>query len=203
MSVAFGLDKHHGWWNSVSLGDFDGDGRLDIVAGNWGLNSKYEGSYSEKEPLRISYSDFDDNGVLDIVEYHRDKITGELVPERGRSCTMNAMPFIGKQNETFEVFGKRSLDEVYGACLKEGTVLTANVLASMALLNRGDKFEQVILPAEAQFAPVFGVNVADFNGDGNEDIFLAQNFFSSQRETPRSDGGRSALLVGNGKGSFK
>ena len=198
----FGLDQTSGWWNSVTLGDFDGDGRLDIAAGNWGLNSKYEGSYSAKDPLQVSYSDFDKNGVLDIVEFHRDKITGQLVPERGRSCTMNAMPFIGERNNSFDVFGQRSLKEVYGECLNEGTVLSANTLAHAVFLNRGGKFESRRLPAEAQFAPVFGINVADFDGDGHEDLFLAQNFFASQRETPRSDGGRSVLLKGDGKGDF-
>ena len=26
----------------MTVGDFDGDGRMDIVASNWGRNSKYE-----------------------------------------------------------------------------------------------------------------------------------------------------------------
>ena len=115
---------------------------------------------------------------------------------------MNAMPFIGEQNESFELFGSRSLEEVYGDCLKEGTVLEANTLAHTVFLNRVGKFEARALPVEAQFAPVFGINVADFDGDGHEDIFVAQNFFASQRETPRSDGGRGLLMRGNGKGDF-
>ena len=59
------------------------------------------------------------------------------------------------------------------------------------------------MPTEAQFAPVFGVNVADFDGDGNEDVFVAQNFFASQIETPRSDGGRGLLMLGDGQGGLK
>jgi hypothetical protein len=110
------------------------------------------------------------------------------------------MSFIGKRNESFELFGDRSLEEVYGECLKEGTVLVANVLEHTIFLNREGKFEARALPIEAQFAPVFGLNVADFNNDGKEDVFVAQNFFAAQRETPRSDGGRGLLMMGDGRG---
>ena len=70
----------------------------------------------------------------------------------------------------------------------------------MLFLNRGDHFDAVPLPPEAQLAPAFSVNVADFNGDGHEDVFLSQNFFATQPETPRLDAGRGLLLLGDGTG---
>jgi hypothetical protein len=70
----------------------------------------------------------------------------------------------------------------------------------MVFLNRGDHFEAKPLPAEAQFAPAFYAGVADFDGDGFEDVFLSQNFFPTAVGTPRYDAGRSLLLIGDGKG---
>ena len=61
----------------------------------------------------------------------------------------------------------------------------------------------VPLPVEAQWAPAFGVVVADFDGDGNDDVFLAQNYFSAQPETLRNDAGRGLLLLGDGKGGLR
>lgn len=49
---------------------------------------------------------------------------------------------------------------------------------------------------------VFGVVVADLNGDGAEDLFLAQNFFAQRSEEARSDAGRGLLLWGDGHGGF-
>ena len=80
--------------------------------------------------------------------------------------------------------------------------LRANSLASMIFFNRGDHFEAVPLPAEAQFAPVFAVSVGDADGDGNEDVFLSQNFFATQPDMPRLDAGRGLWLRGDGRGTL-
>src|SRR5262249_25443892 len=45
--------------------------------------------------------------------------------------------------------------------------------------------------------------VGDMDGDGNEDIFLSQNFFATQPETPCNDAGRGLWLRGDGQGNFR
>ncbi len=44
MPVNSGIEDHTGWWNSLAAGDFDGDGDIDYVAGNLGLNTNYTAS---------------------------------------------------------------------------------------------------------------------------------------------------------------
>ena len=70
-------------------------------------------------------------------------------------------------------------------------------------LNRGGHFEAHSLPGAAQLAPAFGIVVADFDGDGREDIFLAQNFSPTSLDTPRFDAGAGLLLLGDGHGGFR
>ncbi|HET9426036.1 MAG TPA: VCBS repeat-containing protein, partial [Gemmatimonadaceae bacterium] len=70
-------------------------------------------------------------------------------------------------------------------------------------LNRGTHFEAASLPWEAQMAPAFYAGIADFDGDGSEDMFLAQNFSATEIGAPRFDGGRGVLLRGNGKGGLE
>src|SRR6185503_9213662 len=79
----------------------------------------------------------------------------------------------------------------------------AVTLASMVFLNRGNHFEAVELPWEAQVAPVFSINVADVDGDGHEEVFLAQNFFATRPEVPRLDAGRGLWLRGDGSGKWR
>jgi len=81
--------------------------------------------------------------------------------------------------------------------------LSTRWLETTLFLNRGNHFEARALPIEAQFAPAFGVGVADMDGDGHEDIFLSQNFFGTDLETGRYDAGRGLWLRGDGRGGFK
>ncbi|RMD86462.1 MAG: hypothetical protein D6813_14905 [Calditrichaeota bacterium] len=197
----FGLDQYTGWWNGITTGDFNEDGRLDIVATNWGLNTRYRAS--PEHPVKIYYSDFDNNGTLDILEAYFEPALQDFVPLRGFSALSLAMPFIRFKISSFKKFAESTLDEILGFRLKQADEVQATTLASMIFINRGDSFEAKPLPKEAQISPAFHVSVADFDNDGHEDLFLSQNFFAYQIETSRSDAGRGLWLKGDGRGHFQ
>jgi hypothetical protein len=195
-----GLAHFLGLWNGIATGDFDGDGRMDIVASNWGLNSKYRAS--REHPRRLYYGDINGAGNVDLVESYFDPTLGKEVPERILKSAAAAFPFLQSEFPTYQSYGGASVQEIFGDKLKQCAVVEANTLASMLFLNRGDHFEAVSVPSEAQLSPAFGISVADFDGDGHEDIFLAQNFFATAGDTARNDAGRGLLLRGHGDGKF-
>ena len=197
---ALGLESYAGWWNGVAVGDFDGDGRMDIVASNWGRNTKYQ-SHRE-QPLRIYYGPWRGEGSIDCMEAYFTDSLKKIVPWCSYT-TAKALPWVPERFPTAESFGKAGIEEILGEQMKSTKTLQANWLETTVFLNRGDHFEAKVLPVEAQLAPAFGISVGDFDGDGNEDIFLAQNFFAFDGDTGRCDAGRGLWLAGDGKGDFR
>lgn len=197
-----GLTKYNGWWHGVTTGDLNGDGKLDIIATNWGLNSKYQNKYNEKHPLQLYYDDFDNNGTLDIIETYFDSPTQKIFPVRSRNWILPAMPYLRLRMHDNRKYSYSTVQEIIGPKLKQAGNKKANTLSHMIFFNGGDRFEATELPPEAQYAPAFHAGVADFDGDGYEDIFLSQNFFATPVETARSDAGRGLWLKGNSDGSL-
>ena len=198
VTAEYGLDTYRGWWNGIATGDFNEDGRMDIVVTNWGLNSKYR--CSTENPLRIYYADFDNDGSLDIVEASRDPVLDKVVPERGRSRMSEVMPYIARRVETNAAYAKADIHEIVGDGLDKAEMLFVNTLEHMMFLSSEDGFTAVALPTQAQLSPAFYAGVGDFDADGHEDLFLTQNFFAAQPETPRIDAGRGLWLRGDGTG---
>jgi hypothetical protein len=200
VTTNFGLDRFVGWWNGVTTGDFDGDGKLDIVAANWGRNSAFE-SWSGRE-LRNYFGDLSGNGSTDGVESFWDSSNNREVPWRSLDVLAEAIPALRERFPFAAAYGAAGLDEILGPRKKSLQVLRANWLQSTLFLNRSGSFEVHPLPLQAQYAPAFALCVGDFNGDGHEDLFLSQNFFHYADELSRDDAGAALWLQGDGHGAF-
>ncbi len=190
-----------GWWNGVTTADLDGDGRLDIIAANWGQNSKYQSHRGR--PLRLYFADFNQEGILGLLEAYFDPDMGKYVPERRLDIAAQGMPFLRARFPTHQSFADAGIDEILGDRATQTQFLEANWLESTVFFNRGDHWEARPLPMETQLSPAFAIVAADFDGDGSEDLFLSQNFFAVEPETSRYDAGRGLWLQGDGHGGLR
>lgn len=198
ISGRLGLTNFIGGWNSVTTGDFDNDGRMDIVAGNWGQNT----SYNEVPPenWRFSFAPAENGSSVQLIEAYYNVQLKRIVPRDSLASLSQLFPNLLQRYPTFASFGAASLGEIFGDQLAHFRELRVTTFDSMLFLNRGANFIATPLPFAAQSSPVFGLAVGDVNADGNEDLFLAQNFYGFKQD--RCDAGSGLLLLGNGRGEF-
>lgn len=195
-----GLSSYQGWWSSVATGDFNNNGLIDIVATNFGKNSPYQ--LRSDQPLKMYYNDFNKDGQMEIIEAYYDESMRAYVPIRKLYEYPVFESIISGPINSYEQYAVQSLQELLGTPLSQVPYKKINTLEHMVFLNTGEGFEAHPLPVETQFSAATGVIVADYNNDGNEDLFISQNYFHVPEGIPRQDSGRGMLLKGNGKGHF-
>ncbi|WP_082642909.1 VCBS repeat-containing protein [Maribacter dokdonensis] len=188
-----------GWWFKIKETDINNDGNKDYIVGNVGRNIKF--TASEEKPFKIFATDFDNNGINDVVlskKYHE-----TYVPVRGRECSSQQMPFIKEKFSTYNDFAHATMEDIYGEKLKDAYTSEATDFNSIILVNQGNNtFEKVTLPNESQLFPTLAILLFDLNNDGFEDCVLSGNIYETEVETPRLDAITGLALISNGKDGY-
>ena len=89
----YNLGKSSGFWNTIEIVDINKDGKLDIIAGNSGLNHKWKAN--EEFPVKVYLDDFDENSSLDPIIFYN--FFGDPVPFASRDKLVNSLPYLKKK----------------------------------------------------------------------------------------------------------
>lgn len=189
-----------GLWNKITTADFDHDGNMDLIAGNFGTNSQLKSSANE--PLSLTFKDFDNNGTVDpILTYYNEK---QSYPWASRDEMLGQLPVLRRKFPTYESYSEARLSDLFPAGdLKTAGVLSATELRTVVFRNTGSKFKKQLLPVEAQFSPVYAIETLDYNQDGNTDFILAGNQNAICVRLGVMDASFGQLYEGDGKGNFR
>ncbi|SDE73612.1 Repeat domain-containing protein [Pricia antarctica] len=201
LNVNSGLTDSQGWWNRIAQGDFDNDGDMDYIVGNFGLNSQLKAS--PDEPVQMYYKDFDGNGSLDPIM--TSYIMGESYPVFSKDDLLGQLSGLKRKYVNYSDYADEKITDIFTSEeLSDAKILKAKNFATSYIENLGNnKFKVSPLPAPAQFSPIYGILAQDFNTDGNLDVILAGNFFGTRVKYGRYDANKGLLLLGNGKGNFE
>ncbi len=197
---ALKIKNSNGWWNTLKAADVDNDGDIDFVVGNHGLNTRFKAF--KNYPVTMYVNDFDGNGMVEqiLCAYNTDTI----YPFALRHDLVMSLPNLKKRYLKYKDYQLQTINNIFSKQqLENSVILEAHEMRSGVFINENGQFKFQSLPIEAQFAPIYAIEVSDIDDDGNLDVILGGNFYRVKPEVGRYDGSHGLLLKGDGKGNFR
>lgn len=196
------IENSEGWWNTIQPMDYDGDGDLDYILGNWGENYKLQPS--NERPVNLYVSDFDQNKKIDVfLEWFppADKIA---YPFASKADLTVQVPMLKKGNLSYHDFAELKVSDLLEEnLLNKAIKKRVNIFSSAVLISETDGFELKKLNEHAQFSPIFSILVSDLDKDGIQDYMVGGNFYRLKAEMGRLDGFIGGYFKGKGKGEYE
>lgn len=195
-----GLEQSNGLWNTIEVGDFDKDGDYDIIAGNWGINSKFKASF--EKPIKLYKYDFDANGSIDpIITFFYENIETTIA---SKDEIVKQLPYLNKKFLSYETFANATVEDLLSPeKIKKSSIKYVYQLQTCYFENDGENnFKLKTLPTVTQSSSVHDIQILDFNNDGYEDILLVGNTYEISTQLGRLDANHGILLLNDKQGNF-
>jgi hypothetical protein len=144
------LDNEKGWWQSAVITDVDGDGKADLVAGNWGENNKY--NVNGNQPLYAYNNDVDKDGKNDLILSYFYK--EQYYPFRPKNDLEQELPYLKKEFLSYQKMADKTTAEIFKDRLTDSGRLVANQFKSIFISDVLNAKQITELPYLYQQAPI-------------------------------------------------
>ena len=120
-----------------------------------------------------------------------------------RADLVDQIPSLKKKYLKHENYKEQTVADIFGnELVTKSLCLPVYNTKSVCYLNTSNGFQEIPLPAEAQFSPVYALSIDDYDKDNIPDILLGGNFYWSKPEVGIYDASIGLLLKGHGDGTF-
>jgi hypothetical protein len=168
-----GLGGHTGLWSAISIADMDGDGDLDILAGNAGMNLQLKASASF--PLKVYMADINETGKPEPLVSHY--IGEKEYPIYFRDEFLEQAYRFKSRYPTYREYAKADMDHLFeGMMMQPFASMQVNTMQSGIFINTNGSFRFQPFPEEVQRSRINAIKLVDQDKDGKKDILVAGNF---------------------------
>jgi enediyne biosynthesis protein E4 len=194
------ITRQNGWWSSLLPFDADGDGDMDILATNFGLNTKLKPN--EQQPVKLYHNDFDGNGRNEqLVTYY---LKGNEIPFATKMDLEKQIPSLKKKFLYAEDFSKASIVDLFSyEKIKQVQLLLVTQFQHTLFINNNGTFDPQSLPWQTQLNNYRASITINANNDKLPDVLLLGNYFDNNVQIGRQDGDFGSVLINKGEGNFE